>query len=96
MTKAELVKDVATRLQNITFKIDQKGTKIFIDVFLKALEDSLLRGEEVRFPDFGTFKIKTQKARKGVIPKTGKKIDIPEKKVVTFKSSKALKEKMAK
>ncbi len=39
----------------------------------------------VLFPYLGKFELKTRKARKGRNPKTGEVIEIPEKKVVSFK-----------
>lgn len=46
--------------------------------------------------NFGTFSIVTRKARNGVNPKTGKKIHVPAKKVLKFKSSNGLAEDIAK
>ena len=51
----------------------------------------LVAGEDIYIAAFGTFKVKTRKARKGRNPRTGESVDIPEKKVITFKAAKQLK-----
>ena len=43
---------------------------------------------------FGTFKTATRRARKGVNPKTGEKISIPAKRVLTFKPSAEVKRRI--
>jgi len=53
-------------------------------------------GKKVTIPGFGTFKTVARKARTGVNPKTGQKMQIPAKKYVTFKAGKTLKERVSK
>lgn len=51
---------------------------------------SLKKGKRVTFSGFGSFDVKTRKARKGRNPKTGESIHIPQKKRVKFNPSKDL------
>ena len=52
----------------------------------------LTAGKDISIAGFGTFKVKTRKARKGRNPRTGAAVDIAAKKVITFKAAKQLKE----
>lgn len=47
---------------------------------------------ECRIPGFGTLKVTERPARKGRNPATGEVIDIPAKRVITFRPAKALKD----
>jgi DNA-binding protein HU-beta len=50
------------------------------------------KGEEVRIPDFGTFKVAKRKAREGRNPATGATINIPASTVAKFTPAKGLKD----
>ena len=71
-----------------------KDTKLSKTDATKALESVLknilksVKKESVQLVGFGTFKTVSQKARKGVNPRTGEKIKIAARKVVKFKASK--------
>ncbi|PIR10250.1 MAG: DNA-binding protein [Gammaproteobacteria bacterium CG11_big_fil_rev_8_21_14_0_20_46_22] len=58
-------------------------------VFVETLMVSLLNGgDKTLLPEMGKFEVKTRKARSGINPNTGEKLQIPEKKILTFKASK--------
>ncbi len=90
MTKKELI-DIVAADANIT----KKDAKAAIDALLTAVEDALVKGDDVSFAGFGTFKVKTRAARNGVNPQTKEPVVIPEAKVPTFKPGKALKDKIS-
>ena len=75
-----IVKDVAKK----TGKKVQEVNKI-INEFLMGVSESLNEGDSVTIRDFGSYKLATRAARTGRNPYTGETIEIPEKKVVTFK-----------
>jgi len=52
----------------------------------------LSKGERITLVDFGTFQVRQRKAREGRNPRTGKKLEIPAKKVPKFKAGKKLRE----
>ena len=66
----------------------------FYDAFWESIEDQLQKGHEVCLTGIGTFKIKKRAARKGINPATKKQINIPAKKVITFKPSKAFSDRL--
>ena len=87
MTKQDLVTEVGKACE-----LTKKEADAAVTVILEKIGEALENGEEVKLTGFGNFAVKTKKARTGTIPGTGEKIDIPERKVVTFKPSKQLKE----
>lgn len=86
MEKFNLVEQVAQEL-NLT----KKEANSVIQTIFAAIEEGLVQGETIRVSSFGSFQVKTRAERKGVNPKTGEEIVIPETKVVTFKPAVALK-----
>ena len=96
VNKIDLVKTVTVKLQNMSINTTQKNTQIFVETLFDTIEETLLKGEDLRLTGFGTFSLGTRKAHKGVIPKTGEEIYVPERNFVKFKSGKFLKEKILK
>ena len=86
MEKFNLVEQVAKEL-NLT----KKEANSVIQTIFATVEEGLVSGETIRVAGFGSFQVKTRAERKGVNPKTGEEIVIPETKVVSFKSADALK-----
>lgn len=86
VTKKELTELVAKRA-NLT----NKAAKDSVRVFLNGIRDSLKRGEKVVLSGFGTFSLRSRKAKKGRNPKTGAAITIPARKAPGFTPGKSLK-----
>lgn len=89
MNKNELLKVVAEEAN-----ISQKKAGEYLDTIFECISDALADGEEISISTFGKFTVKNRKAREGRNPKTGKKINIPAKKIASFKPFKPLKEKV--
>jgi len=87
MNKAELVEAVSDKAG-----ITKKQAGSVIDAITDTVKETLSKGERITLVDFGTFHVRQRKARKGRNPRTGKKLEIPAKKVPKFKAGKALKE----
>ncbi len=68
----------------------KKDLEKFFDIILKEIKNSLKRGDRVEFRGFGTWSSNKQKARISRNPKTGEKVNTPEKKTINFKMSKDL------
>ena len=86
VTKKELIELVAKK-GNLTNKASREGIK----VFLNGIRDSLKRGERVVITGFGTFSVRSRKARMGRNPKTGETISISARKSPGFTPGKSLK-----
>jgi len=89
MNKLELVSEVALKTH-----LSKKVAEAAVEAVFDLVEKSLTKGVPVKVSGFGTFEIRHRKARLGVKPKTTQKIKIPATKVVAFKPSKAMKEKI--
>ena len=63
--------------------------KIF-DIFVEEIKSSLKKGESVEIRSFGRFSVKIQKNKIARNPKTGEKIEIPQKKIIRFKMAKEI------
>lgn len=87
MNKKELAAAVA-EIRNTTKKDATEVVEVIIDTMLNTLAN----GEDVELFGFGKFKLSTRKAYTARNPQTGEPIDVPEKRVVTFKAAKSLKE----
>ena len=87
MTKAELVEEVS-RVSDLT----KKHSEVIVDTVFKSIIDALHRGEKIELRGFGSFRLRKREPRKGRNPKTGDKVDVPQKKVPDFKPGKELKE----
>jgi nucleoid DNA-binding protein len=88
MTKAELVAKIAGEAE-----ISQKAADMALKAIVGAIQDSLKGADaSIRIPDLGTFRISHRKARTGVNPRTGEKMEIAAADVPAFTAAKALKD----
>lgn len=89
VTKKELVLRIAEKTQQ-----KQTITRDIIQLFIDEVIDELARGNRLELRDFGVFEVKVRKARKARNPKTGAEVRVPEKRVVTIKPGKKMKEEI--
>ncbi|MDW7738592.1 MAG: HU family DNA-binding protein [Bacillota bacterium] len=89
MNKSELV-DLVAEKAGMSKKDSEKAVK----AVLESIADGLSKGEKVQLVGFGTFEVRSRKAREGRNPATGEKIKIKALKVPAFKPGKALKDKV--
>jgi len=82
MNKQTLVETVAKKC-----KSSKAQAASFVDATLDSIKTIVKSKGQLGLVGFGTFKVKTRKARTGRNPQTGKAIKIPAKKVVRFKPS---------
>lgn len=91
MNKGDLVNAIASKA-GFTLKDADEAYKAFVSSVLEALK----KGEDVTLAGFGTFKVKTRAARKGINPQTKETINIPASKVPSFKFGKSFKDDLSK
>lgn len=91
MSKKEFVEAFALKTGE-----SKKRSEELVNDFLKLVEESLVKGQEVQFVGWGTFSTKEKEARVGRNPQTGEEISIPAKRVVKFKVGKKLSDSVAK
>lgn len=89
MSKKEFVEIYAKKTE-----LTRKKAEEYLNAFLETVEETLVKGNDVKFVGWGTFSTKLRKGRKGINSLNKKKITIPDKTVVKFKPGKNLAEKV--
>ena len=84
IVKSNILKQLSKNYPNFLKKDLEKLTNIIFN----EIKQTLKRGERVEIRGFGTFSTNIQKARISRNPKTGEKVNTPEKKSIHFKYSK--------
>ena len=89
LTKAQMVESV----QNQTGLPRNRSSEI-IETLLEIIKSTLTSGEDVLISGFGKFSVNEKKARRGRNPATGEDMMLEARKVVTFKCSGKLRDKI--
>ena len=84
IVKSKLLKQLSNNYPNFL----KKDLSKFIDIILEEIKRALRRSDSVELRNFGRFSVKTQKSSIRRNPKTGEKVAVPEKKVISWKMSK--------
>ena len=90
IVKSKLLKQLSNNYPNFLKKDQEK----FTDIILNEIKRALRRGDRVELRGFGVFSTNIQRARISRNPKTGEKVNTPEKKTIHFKMSKDLFKKL--
>ena len=89
MTKKEIVKTISDEIG-----LTQLKTKEIVQKTFDAIVETLVDERRIELRNFGVFEVKKRAARKARNPRTGDRVDVPEKYVVTFKPGKEMEEKV--
>jgi integration host factor subunit alpha len=87
MTRKELAAVLIEKAGLEAGKIDE-----FVDQVFEIMKEALERGEKIKIPGFGVFKVRAKAARKGRNPKSGERMEISARRVVSFKPSPVLRQ----
>ena len=91
IAKSKLLKQLSKNWPNIP----KRDLEKLINIILKEIKNCLKRGERVELRNnFGVFSTNIQKPRISRNPRTGEKVNTPEKKTIHFKMSKDLFKKL--
>lgn len=75
--------------------ISQSESLAVVEAILETMAGALERGENVKITNFGSFLARDKSERVGRNPKTGEEAPIAARRVVTFRASQALKDRVA-
>ena len=92
VVKSKLLKQLSNNYPNFL----KKDLEKFTDIILNEIKRALKRGDRVELRGFGIFYTNIQKARISRNPRTGEKVNTPQKKTIHFKMSKDLFKKLNK
>ena len=90
IAKSNILKKLSKNYPNF-FK---KDLEKLVNIILMEIKETLKRGERVELRGFGVFSTNIQKARISRNPKTGEKVNTPQKKTIHFKMAKDLFKKL--
>ncbi len=75
--------------------LSRNESSALVESVLQHISDALVNGESVRISSFGTFSIRDKSARVGRNPKTGEEVPIHPRRVLTFRPSHLMKDRVA-
>jgi integration host factor subunit beta len=90
IVKSKLLKQLSDSYPNFL----KKDLSILIEIILNEIKRALKRGDRCELRGFGVFETHIQRARISRNPKTGEKVNTPQKKTIHFKMSKDMFKKL--
>ena len=85
-------------LANILFDelgLNKREAKEFVELFFEEIRAALASGDSVKFSGFGSFSVRDKPQRPGRNPKTGEEVPVSARRVVTYKASQKIKDRVA-
>jgi len=89
VTRADLAEAVYREIG-----LSRSESSELVESVIDHISEALLRGEQVKLAGFGTFSLRDKKERMGRNPKTGKAVPITPRRVLVFKPSQILRERV--
>ena len=89
MTKKEIVRTISEEIG-----LTQLKTKEIVQKTFDAIVETLVEDGRIELRNFGVFEVKRRAPRKARNPRTGEKVDVAEKFVVTFKPGKEMEQRV--
>jgi integration host factor subunit beta len=89
VTKKEIVRTISEEIG-----LTQLQTKAIVQKTFDAIVETLVTEKRIELRNFGVFEVKRRAPRKARNPRTGEKVLVPEKFVVTFKPGKEMEERV--
>ena len=86
MTKSKLINLLASRFSQLVHKDAELSVKTILD----AMSNSLMKKKRIEIRGFGSFSLNYRPPRIGRNPKSGERVNVPEKYVPHFKAGKEL------
>lgn len=92
MIKSSLIEKLCAKNLRLSVKDVESGMRIIIDL----LAETLAKGGRIEIRGFGSFSVRQRLPRVGRNPRTGDKVELPEKIAIHFKPGKELREEVNK
>ena len=87
MLKKNVVDEISRELS-----IQKQDVSLAVDIILETMANALAEDRRIELRGYGSFAVRTRKSRLTKNPRTGKIMDIPERRTIHFSMSKSLKE----
>jgi integration host factor subunit beta len=92
MNRSELIDDLAVKFGHLA----KNDLELSVKAVREAMTHALAAGHRIEIRGFGSFSVNHRPARKGRNPRNGESVDIPESRVIRFKTGKSLRESVDK
>ena len=89
LTKVQIVESIHNQIG-----FTQKRSSEIVETLLEIIKDTLISGEDVLISNFGKFCVNQKKERRGRNPATGDAMMLASRKIVTFKCSGKLRDRV--
>ena len=89
LTKADIIDSIST-----ANSITKKQSTDLVESIIEIMKDTLVSGDDVLISGFGKFCVKEKRERRGRNPNTGEDLMLASRRVVTFKCSGKLRERI--
>jgi integration host factor subunit alpha len=90
-TKNDLVESLCRELD-----FSKKEVQELVEALFEMIKESMANGNSIKLPGFGNFNVVGKNARVGRNPKTGEKVTITARQVISFKASSILRDRVQK
>ena len=91
ITRADLAESVFRKVG-----LSRTESAALVEMVLEEMCNAIVRGESIKLSSFATFQVREKNERIGRNPKTGEEVPISPRRVMTFKASNVLKQKVLK
>ena len=90
ITKADIIESVYEKVG-----FSKKESSEIVEMVFETMKKTLEKGEKIKISGFGKFEVRQKNTRRGRNPQTGTELQIPARKVLSFKPSQVLKNALA-
>ncbi len=90
ITKADIIESVYEKVG-----FSKKESSEIVEIVFETIKTTLEKGEKIKVSGFGKFEVRQKNTRRGRNPQTGSELQIPARRVLSFKPSQVLKSALA-
>jgi len=90
MTKSQLIDLISGRAEHVP----HREVEAIVNAVFDAMLAALVRGERIEIRGFGSFSVKERRARSARNPKTGKTVQVPDRRTLSFTVGKELRDRL--
>ncbi|WP_417628000.1 integration host factor subunit alpha [Pararhodobacter aggregans] len=75
--------------------LSRNESAALVEAVIQYMSDALVEGEQVKISSFGTFSVRSKAERLGRNPKTGEEVPISPRRVLSFRPSHLMKDRVS-
>ncbi len=94
MNKKNVTRKELAIAVNETLGVSQRNSAEIVDTVFATMKKNLVEGESIKLVQFGTLTVRDKSPRRGRNPRTGETMIISKRKMVSFRPSKRLRERL--